>query len=94
MEFRDRYLEAFWDDPGSNLPRQVPPSLRRVLYRKLQMLDAAASLQDLRVPPSNRLERLKGERMGQLSIRVNDQWRLCFCWTPEGAKGIEFCDYH
>lgn len=58
------------------------------------MLDAAADLRDLRVPPNNRLEKLQHDRAGQYSIRVNDQWRLCFTWTPEGAKGVEFCDYH
>lgn len=94
MEFKDRDLEAFWEDPDSSPPRRVPPQLRRILYRKLQMLDAAAELRDLRVPPNNRLEKLQRDRAGQYSIRVNDQWRLCFTWTPEGAKGVEFCDYH
>jgi proteic killer suppression protein len=58
------------------------------------MIDAAADLRDLRIPPSNHLEKLQHDRAGQHSIRVNDQWRLCFTWTPEGAKGVEFCDYH
>lgn len=94
MEFKDRDLEAFWEDPDVNPPRRIPSQLRRIVYRKLQMIDAAADLRDLRIPPSNHLEKLQRDRAGQHSIRVNDQWRLCFTWTPEGAKGVEFCDYH
>ena len=94
MEFKDRDLEAFWEDPDMNPPRRIPSQLRRIVYRKLQMIDAAADLRDLRIPPSNHLEKLQRDRAGQHSIRVNDQWRLCFTWTPEGAKGVEFCDYH
>ena len=94
MEFKDRDLEAFWEDPDINPPRRIPSQLRRIVYRKLQMIDAAADLRDLRIPPSNHLEKLQNDRAGQHSIRVNDQWRLCFTWTPEGAKGVEFCDYH
>ena len=58
------------------------------------MLDAAHSLQDLRVPPANRLEALKGDRTGQHSIRINDQWRLCFVWRADGAHDVEMVDYH
>ena len=94
MEFKDHDLEAFWDNPEANPPRRIPSQLRRIVYRKLQMIDAAADLRDLRIPPSNHLEKLQHDRAGQHSIRVNDQWRLCFTWTPEGAKGVEFCDYH
>ena len=94
MEFKDRDLEAFWEDPDMNPPRRIPSQLRRIVYRKLQMIDAAADLRDFRIPPSNHLEKLQHDRAGQHSIRVNDQWRLCFTWTPEGAKGVEFCDYH
>ena len=94
MEFKDRDLEAFWEDPDMNPPRRIPSQLRRIVYRKLQMIDAAADLRDLRIPPSNHLEKLQHDRAGQHSIRVNDQSRLCFTWTPEGAKGVEFCDYH
>lgn len=94
MEFKNRDLELFWDDPDNNPPQFVPPELRRVLYRKLQMLDAAFDIRDLRVPVSNHLEKLQRDRAGQYSIRVNDQWRLCFVWTLEGAKEVEFCDYH
>lgn len=71
MRFKDKDIEAFWD--GESAPRRVPADWRKALYRKLQMLDAAHALNDLRVPPSNRLERLKGDRAGQYSIRVNQQ---------------------
>lgn len=94
MEFKDKGIEAFWNDPDANTPRRVPPDCRKALYRKLQILDAAATLRDLRIPPNNHLEKLKGNRAEQYSIRVNKQWRLCFVWTSQGAKGVEFCDYH
>lgn len=94
MEFKDRDIESFWGDPDANPPKRVPSELRRTLYRKLQMLDAASDLRDLRVPPHNHLEKLERDRAGQHSIRVNDRWRLCFVWTQEGAKEVEFCDYH
>lgn len=69
-------------------------SLESVARRKLELLDAAASLEFLRVPPGNRLEALRGERAGQHSIRVNDQWRLCFRWTGSNAEQVEIVDYH
>ena len=65
-----------------------------MLYRRLQMLDAAHTLLDLRTPPGNRLEKLSGSRAGSYSIRVNDQWRLCFRWSDGEAREVEFCDYH
>ncbi|WP_198958817.1 type II toxin-antitoxin system RelE/ParE family toxin [Candidimonas nitroreducens] len=65
-----------------------------IAQRKLQMLDSAATLDFLRSPPGNRLERLKGHRSGQYSIRVNDQWRICFVWTSEGPAQVEIVDYH
>lgn len=77
---------------GTRVPRFA--NLRAVLERKLAMLDAAVSLNDLRIPPANRLEALAGNRRGQHSIRVNDQFRLCFVWTPEGPKNVECVDYH
>lgn len=94
MRFKDRDIEVFWLDPDRCVPKRVPAALRKALYRKLQMLDAACELKDLRVPPGNRLEALKGDRKGQYSIRVNERWRLCFKWTENGAEGVEFCDYH
>lgn len=94
MQFKQKDLELFWSDPAGYAPSRAPRDLRRSLYRKLQMLDAACQLCDLRVPPGNRLEALKGKREGQYSIRVNRQWRLCFAWVHGEAQGVEFCDYH
>jgi toxin HigB-1 len=68
--------------------------IARVALRKLDQLEAAKSLDDLRIPPANRLESLKGDRHGQHSIRVNDQFRLCFIWKPDGAHEVEIVDYH
>jgi proteic killer suppression protein len=69
-------------------------NLEKVATRKLQMLDDAAELRDLMAPPANRLEALKGERKGQHSIRINDQWRICFVWTQAGPEQVEIVDYH
>lgn len=68
--------------------------IKRIALRKLLLLDAAGSLQDLRVPPSNHLERLAGDRRGQHSVRVNDQWRICFRWKEGGPYDVEIVDYH
>lgn len=68
-------------------------NIRRAALRKLDMIDAAAVLDDLKVPPGNRLEALKGNRKGQHSIRINDQWRICFLWD-DGAEAVEIVDYH
>ena len=94
MQFKDKDLEKFWEEPTGTPPKRVPPELRRILYRKLKMLDAAKIPRDLWVPPNNRLEKLRGSREGQYSVRVNDKWRLCFIWTDGEAKEVEFCDYH
>lgn len=75
-------------------PKGFPTDLVRVTQRKLAMLDAAMELGDLRSPPGNRLEALKGDRAGQHSIRINDQWRICFVWKADGAHSIEIVDYH
>ena len=74
--------------------RQLPTQLQRVALRKLRYLDNAADLNDLRVPPGNRLERLTGKRKGQYSIRINDQYRICFSWKNGNAYRIEIVDYH
>ncbi len=71
-----------------------PPDLVRPAQRRLAALDAAVQLADLRVPPGNRLEALSGDRAGQHSIRINDQWRICFRWTAQGAEDVEIVDYH
>ena len=74
--------------------RKLPPELQVHAYRKLLILDAADRLEDLSVPPGNRLERLGGDRAEQHSIRVNDQWRICFVWRDGDAHDVEICDYH
>lgn len=79
---------------GSRCPKGFPPDLFRRAKRKLNMLVAAADLNDLRSPPGNRLEALSGDRRGQHSIRINDQWRVCFHWTKAGAEDVEIVDYH
>lgn len=74
--------------------RRFPGALQRTMLRKLVVLDAADALQDLRSPPGNRLEKLRGDRAGQHSIRVNDQWRICFRWRDGDAHDVEVVDYH
>ena len=69
-------------------------AFERVAYRKMNYLMAAKTLDDLRVPPGNKLEPLKGDRKGQHSIRINDQWRICFVWSDGGAENVEIVDYH
>ena len=89
--FRDRDTEALF---GRGRPRGLPGSILRTALRKLAMVNAAADLADLRVPPGNRLEKLSGSREGQHSIRINDQWRLCFVWREGDAHDVEITDYH
>jgi proteic killer suppression protein len=89
--FRDKETERVYLRERS---RKLPQDIQRVAQRKLLMLDAAESLEDLRIPPSNRLERLSGDRKGQHSIRVNDQWRVCFRWSDGDAHEVEIADYH
>lgn len=74
--------------------QKIPSNLQRVALRKLRMLDAAVSLEDLKVPPGNRLEKLKGNWEGQYSIRINDQWRICFHFRNSEAAHVEIVDYH
>jgi len=75
-------------------PKGFPSGIVKVARRKLKMIDAAVVLADLRVPPGNQLEALAADRKGQHSIRINDQWRICFVWTPEGPADVEVVDYH
>ena len=89
--FRDKQTE---DAFNGLLRKGFPPDLIRIVRRKLRYLDAAAVLGDLRAPPGNRLEALRGDRAGQHSIRVNDQFRICFVWTNQGPSDVEFTDYH
>jgi proteic killer suppression protein len=88
--FRCAETEALFEDER---PRSFH-GIETVAVRKLQMLNDAVELRDLAALPGNRLEALKGERKGQHSIRINDQWRLCFTWTPEGVINVEIVDYH
>jgi proteic killer suppression protein len=89
--FRDATTERLW---SRQRVKGLDPRIQRLALRKLVMLDAAELLDDLRIPPGNRLEALKGRRAGQYSIRINQQWRICFVWTPAGAEDVEIVDYH
>lgn len=79
---------------AGRLGKGFPADVFKVAARKVAMLQAAHILDDLRVPPANRLEALKGDRTGQHSIRINDQWRICFVWTDKGPEDVEITDYH
>ena len=89
--FRDRTTEAVFRGES---PKGFPSDLVKVARRKLGYLNAATDRRDLRVPPGNQLEALSKDRRGQHSIRVNDQFRICFRWTPEGPTDVEITDYH
>ncbi|XQA76121.1 type II toxin-antitoxin system RelE/ParE family toxin [Xanthomonas sacchari] len=89
--FIDKEAEKIWHGERS---RRLPADIQPVARRKLRMLNAAASLEDLRVPPANRLEALKGDRRGQHSIRINDQWRICFRWQDGDVTEVAIVDYH
>ena len=88
---RDRETAIVWSGGSS---RKLPPDIQAVALRKLMMLHRSRTLQDLRVPPANRLEALKGSRAGQWSIRINRQWRMCFRWNDGDADDVEIVDYH
>ena len=89
--FRDKQTERVFSRQGS---RKLPIDAQKIALRKLLILDAAESLQDLLLPPGNRLEKLSGDRSGQYSIRINDQWRICFYWSDGHAFDVEIVDYH
>lgn len=89
--FKDKETEKVYSREGSN---KLPRDIQQVALRKLRMINNAKSFNDLRIPPANRLEKLKGDRDGQLSIRINDQWRLCFVWRDGDVYEIEIADYH
>jgi len=91
QDFRCKETEKIWKGKGS---RRSPADIQRVALRKLTQLSAAEKLDDLRVPPGNRLEALKGNRAGRHSIRINDQWRICFVWKDGHAHEVEIVDYH
>ena len=89
--FRDREAERIWNGEFS---RRLPQEIQEVARRKLRMINNARVIADLRVPPANRLEALKGDRAGQYSIRINDQWRICFRFANGQASDVEIVDYH
>jgi proteic killer suppression protein len=89
--FRSRETEKIWNGVRS---KHLPQDIQQIARRKLRMLNNARSLHDVRVPPANRLEALRGSRSGQHSIRVNDQWRICFVWMDGDAENVEIVDYH
>lgn len=93
--FADKAAEDIFNGINSvEARRLLPRDLWRVAFRKLDQLDSAVQLDDLKVPPGNHLEALKGDRVGQHSIRINDQYRICFAWTSSGASEVEIVDYH
>ena len=89
--FASRETEKIWSGIGS---RRLPVEVANKALVKLRLLNSAARLDDLAVPPGNRLERLKGDRVGQHSIRINNQWRICFRWKEGAAHDVEIVDYH
>ena len=91
QSFADRETERIWNGRRS---RKLPGNIQPIALRKLRILNQARVLQDLRVPPGNRLEALKGDRDGQHSIRINRQWRICFVWSGGGPRNVEIVDYH
>jgi proteic killer suppression protein len=91
QSFGDKDTERIWRRERS---RKLDQPTQRATLRKLLIMDAAETLDDLRVPPGNRLEKLRGDRRGQHSIRINQQWRICFHWTAAGPEDVEIVDYH
>ena len=91
ISFKDKEAERIWNEEFS---RKYPHEIQRVALRKLIMLHKSINLLDLRIPPSNHLEKFKGNREGQYSIRINDQWRICFTWDNGNTIDVEITDYH
>ncbi|MBI4922883.1 MAG: type II toxin-antitoxin system RelE/ParE family toxin [Devosia nanyangense] len=91
ISFASRETELIWSGQRS---RKLPGDIQSIALRKLRMLNQARVLSDLRVPPANRLEALRGSRAGQHSVRINDQWRICFVWSANGVSDVEIVDYH
>lgn len=89
--FKDGDTERIWQ---GRVSRRIPRDIQDRALRKLRLLDASRTLDDLRNPPGNRLELLRGNRSGQMSIRINDQWRVCFVWANGDANDVEIVDYH
>jgi len=91
LSFRDKDTEMLWNTGKS---RRIPANLRATAWKRLAILNAAVDLKNLTVPPGNRLEALKKDRKGQHSIRINDQYRICFVWRDHSAHDVEIVDYH
>lgn len=91
ISFASRETELIWSGRRS---RKLPGDIQSIALRKLRMLNQARVLSDLGIPPANRLEALRGSRAGQHSVRINDQWRLCFAWSANGVSDVEIVDYH
>ncbi len=89
--FKDKETERVYSREGSN---KLPRDIQQIALRKLRMVNNSKTLKDLRIPPANRLEKLAGDREGQFSIRINDQWRICFLWQDGDAHEVEIADYH
>ena len=89
--FGDKATERLW---RRERVRSIDPRIHRIALRKLRQVGSAESLEDLRVPPGNRLEALKGDRAGQYSIRINDQWHIYFVWSDAGPEEVQIVDYH
>ncbi len=89
--FRNKETEKVYTREGSS---KLPRDIQQAALRKLRMINNAKSINDLRSPPANRLEKLKGNREGQLSVRINDQWRICFVWQNSDVYQVEITDYH
>lgn len=89
--FKGKETEKIFDRIHS---LKLPQDIQQIAYRKLRMLHNAQTLEDIRIPPNNRLEKLKGDRAGQYSIRINDRWRICFSWHDNNAYDVEITDYH
>ncbi len=95
VSFRNKATEDVFDGTNSAIARKLlPQALRVATQKKLQVLNHAKQIGDLRAPPANRLEKLKGDRVGQYSIRINRQYRICFNWTEDGPADVEIVDYH
>jgi toxin HigB-1 len=95
QSFRDKGAEDIFNGENTRLARKsCPESLWKVAVRKLDQLDSVSVLMELNIPPGNHLEALAGDRAGQHSIRINEQYRICFIWTEQGPDRVEICDYH
>lgn len=91
VSFSSKETEKIWQGEYS---RKIPTNIQKIARRKLRMLNNSSSINDLRIPPANRLEKLKGNRSNQYSIRINNQWRICFIWNSENCFDVEIVDYH